>query len=94
MDIGNFIFSQRYKPGDLLTMMDAQEAYKLRTIGVNWHQFLDSVKRAYEETMKTEGGFGPVRVMLVMTRSVSKDNVLNTVAVQMEIPVEMLQWPK
>lgn len=94
MDLGNFVFMPNYKHGDLLTTLDAQEAHKLRTIGVNWHKFLDTVKLAYNATVATEGSYGPVRVMLVMTRAVSKDGVLNTVAVQAEIPPEMLQWPK
>lgn len=92
--LDNIVFTPHYKHGDVLTTIDAQEAHLLRTVGTDWHKFLGNVKRAYEETMATPGGYGPVRVMLVMTRQVNQDNVLNTVAVQCEIPHEMLQWPK
>lgn len=87
-------FTKHYKRNDLQTTVCLHELVQLRTVGASWHTFLKLVRTAWEQCMAAEGTFGEVEVMLVVARKQTRGNVVGLHAEQVQVPNEMLTWPK
>lgn len=87
------VFRPDYKPGDVLTTMDALEAHTLRRAGIGQRALRHAIDQALAQLLADPDTFGEVRVALSVRRKVNKDGVVGVAAVHVDLPKEILEWP-